>query len=316
MRNFKWFAAGLGALILVGIHSRAALAFEPGPSPTLWNYLGIPQANNKIQDALRNRFGNNPDSERTPSLKSIADPANLKSPDPTIQAAAKIKAQQDLAPQKIKAIKYLATVGCGCYQKDFGVREALVASLGDCTEEVRYEAALALAKVAGNCCDKCGNTCCNAEVMNKLKELADGTDDRCCQKETSQRVRDAARAALNACKNKLPATNVTPSTIKVEPVIIPEAPKTIPDTPLIHPETPAPLPAVPKPTPAVKPLDLPVDAPAPGPVPAPANSGKVGQAAPAASAPAEPIRLRLVIGGEPADYSGPEILETSSTSSR
>ena len=133
----------------------------------------------------------------------------------SIQAAAKIKQQEDLAPQKIKAIKYLATVGCGCYQK-MGVREALLDSLDDCTEEVRYEAAKALAQVAGTCCDKCGNTCCNAKVMNKLKELADGTDDRCCRKESSERVRQAARQALNACKNKLPATNVTPSPVIIE----------------------------------------------------------------------------------------------------
>ena len=164
------------------------------------------------QDATRITSGNHPDSERTNPLTRIADPANLDPKMPkSIQTAAKIKQQEDLAPQKIKAIKYLATVGCGCYQK-MGVREALLESLDDCTEDVRYEAAKALAKVAGNCCDKCGDTCCNAKVMNKLKEMADGTDDRCCQKEPSARVRQAAREALNACKNKLPATNVTPST--------------------------------------------------------------------------------------------------------
>ena len=211
MGNFRWFIAGLGALVLAGLNSNSvsAQAPAPAPPPTLWQFLGIPQGVNKIQDATLNSSGNNPGLERTPPLTSIADPANLKSSDPAIQAAAKIKQQQDQAPQKIKAIKYLATVGCGCYQK-MGVRDALVDALDDCAEEVRYEAALALAKVAGDHCANCGETCCNAKVMNKLKELAEGTDERCCPKETSQRVREAACRALNACRQKLPARNVTP----------------------------------------------------------------------------------------------------------
>ena len=47
--------------------------------------------------------------------RRIADPANLQSDNPAIKAAAKAKAEQDLAPQKIKAIKYLATVGCAAF---------------------------------------------------------------------------------------------------------------------------------------------------------------------------------------------------------
>ena len=110
----------------------------------MWNYLGIPQGVNKVRDATSNHFGNHPDAERTNPLTRIADPANLDPKMPkSIQTAAKIKQQEDLAPQKIKAIKYLATVGCGCYQK-MGVREALLESLDDCTEDVRYEAAKAL----------------------------------------------------------------------------------------------------------------------------------------------------------------------------
>src|SRR5271157_497979 len=166
MKRFHLVMAGLGAIVLAGLHpdSASAQAAPAAPTPTLWNYLGIPQGANKIQDAFRNRLGNSPDSERTNPLTRIADPANLDPKMPqSIQTAAKIKQQEDLAPQKIKAIKYLATVGCGCYQK-MGVREALLESLDDCTEDVRYEAAKALAKVAGDCCDKCGNTCCNAKV--------------------------------------------------------------------------------------------------------------------------------------------------------
>ena len=158
---------------------RRVEAPAPAASPTtLLNFLGIPQGFQRLRDATANRWGNNPGMERTDPLKPIADPANLQSPNPAIQTAAKIKQAQDLAPQKIKAIKYLATVGCGCYPN---VKEALVAALDDCSEEVRYQAAVALCRAAGNPCKQCEkNGCCNAAVMNKLQELAYGQDDQCC----------------------------------------------------------------------------------------------------------------------------------------
>ena len=94
---------------------------------TLWNFLGIPQGFNKIRDATTNRRGNFPGLERKPPMKALADPKNLESPVSAIKKAAEIKTEEDLAPQKIKAIKYLATVGCGCYG---GVKEAAHRSLG------------------------------------------------------------------------------------------------------------------------------------------------------------------------------------------
>jgi hypothetical protein len=228
-----------------------------------------------------------------------------------------------LAPQKIKAIKYLGTIGCGCYQKE-GVREALLDSLDDCTEEVRYEAALALCRAAGTNCDKCGTTCCDAKVMNKLKALADGTDEQCCNKESSERVRDAARQALGACKNKLPATNVTPgiptppgtpSGIQPEPLKkkAPESTHIIP-APV---ERPTPAPRQPVPATIKKPVDLPADAPAGDllPVPPPPSGAShkevhkhVVQTA-ANTAPGAPVRLRLVIGGDEPNDSGAEFRE-------
>jgi hypothetical protein len=176
----------------------------PAPSPTIWNFLGIPKTMNKIRDTTTNRRGNRPNAERKDAIKRIADPANLESDNLAIKTAAKIKADQDAAPQKIKAIKYLATVGCACYP---GVKEALLASLDDCTEEVRYEAAVAFCKAAGcscNCCDKSG--CCSPEVMQKLQDMACGQDENGCCKESSARVRAAAAMALNACRGKVGAT--------------------------------------------------------------------------------------------------------------
>ena len=190
------------ATLATGLDTYAqAPAAAPAATNTLWHFLGIPQGIQKLKDATKNKNGNHPERERKPPLKRIGDPANLESQNPAIKAAAKVKTEEDLAPQKIKAIKYLATIGCGCYP---GVKEALLAALDDCTEEVRYQAAIALCEAAGNHCERCGKTCCNVEVMNKLEEKAHGQDASGCFKESSSRVRAAAENALNACKRKVP----------------------------------------------------------------------------------------------------------------
>jgi hypothetical protein len=183
----------------------ASAAAPPTPTPppptTLWSFLGIPQGFQKIRDATTNTLGNHPKWERKPALKRIADPANLASDNPAIQAAAKIKADTDLAPQKIKAIKYLATVCCNCAKNKEEVRDALLAALDDCTEEVRYEAAVALCKCAGDVCTICNRgSCCDAKIMNKLTKMAEGKDAQDCWLEPSARVRAAAAYALSACQ--------------------------------------------------------------------------------------------------------------------
>jgi hypothetical protein len=251
---------------LSGIAAGQAPAVAP-PIPTIWDKLGITQGLGNLRNATINPNGNHPNWEKTPPLKSLADPANLdpKQP-PAIQAAAKIKQQEDLAPQKIKAIKYLATVGCGCYQKTVDVRAALLDSLDDCTEDVRYEAAKALAQVAGSYCARCDGTCCNAQVMNKLQEHVSGKDAKGCPLESSERVRNAAQGALSACQQKLapgPATGPekVPETPKL-PELAPIAP-----SPGRGPETPgprelAPPAPMPQPTPAApatKPAEVPAE---------------------------------------------------------
>jgi len=115
-------ALGVNAPVNAESAALPAPAPVPAPTTTVWNRLGIPQAFHKMRDSTTNRRGNRPESERTDPLKRIADPANLDSPNPAIKKAAEVKADQDLAPQKIKAIKYLATVGCDCYP---GVKDAL-----------------------------------------------------------------------------------------------------------------------------------------------------------------------------------------------
>ena len=173
----------------------------PPPSPTLWSFLGIPQAFYKINAQLLNRRGNMPRLEKKPPLKAIADVANLKSDVPAIKAAAEIKQAEDLKPQKIKAIKYLATIGCGCYDKDGKVTKALLAAMEDCTEEVRLEAVRAISVAAsGEQCVHCKQrSCCSETVVAQLSKMAYERDDMGCFVEASERVREAAIEALGVC---------------------------------------------------------------------------------------------------------------------
>ncbi len=235
---------------------------------TIFNFFGIPQGVNKVRDAVVNRKGNFPGLERKPVLKAITDPANLESDVPAIRVAAEVKKDIDLAPQKIKAIKYLAEVGCSCQE---GVKDALLASLDDCTEAVRYEAALAFCHAAGNPCRRCERgSCCAPDVVAKLTDMAQGQDERGCCSEPSARVRQMAAAALRAC-NRMAPVRETP--IRETPVEMPlEAPPALPSEPM--PPIPAPLPMTmgsvsgvrsvaliqpiePKPMPAVKRLEPP-----------------------------------------------------------
>ena len=116
---------------------------------TVWDKLGVTCAFEKMaafRDSVINRTGKHPQWEKKPPLKALADAANLESPNPAIKAAAEIKMDQDLKAQKIKAIRYLAKIGCGCYPE---VKQALLDALEDCNEDVRYEAAIAFCEAGG-----------------------------------------------------------------------------------------------------------------------------------------------------------------------
>ncbi|HEX3869024.1 MAG TPA: hypothetical protein VHV77_01175, partial [Pirellulales bacterium] len=220
------------------------------PAPvTLWNFLGIPQGVNKIKDATSNKFGNHPALERKPPLKSIADPANLASKNPAIASAAQIKQEEDLAPQKIKAIKYLATIGCGCYDKkiDPPVKVALMAALDDCTERVRFEAAKAIGEAAATKCVVCGqNCCCDEDMAKKLAEIAFERSEDCCWLEPSERVRNSAREALQLCCR---SRRAPPDAVPVGPSeVVPEEQRDV----LPQPEQRDVLPMAPMPIPQAR----------------------------------------------------------------
>jgi hypothetical protein len=172
------------------------------PHCTIWQFLGV----DKLLKAVGGGFGRLisclgmrfPGLEPKPPLLPITDPANLQSPNPAVKSAAAVKAEEDAAPQKIKALNYLATVGCGCYPE---VKPALLAALDDCTESVRFAAVSALRDAAGIRCEVCRtNSCCDQEVINRLQRVATELTDEGCYKEPSARVRRVARQALRACQ--------------------------------------------------------------------------------------------------------------------
>jgi hypothetical protein len=213
MKITAWRGSLLSMAILTGFLGPAA-AQSPAPTNTIWRFFGIPQAWEATQDAHLNRLGNNPKRERVPPLKKIADPENLKSPNPAIKTAAKIKAESDLVPQKIKAIKYLGTIACCCPANKDKIKAALFAALSDCNAGVRQAAAEAICYAAGNRCSVCNTcSCCGADVMNKLAEMSEGKTPSGCWLEPSEAVRTAAANALASCrsvKRPEPASSPTP----------------------------------------------------------------------------------------------------------
>ncbi len=124
------------------------------PVPTFWDKLGVTGAYTTLRDHKLNKFGDKPLKEWKPPKLRIADPKNLESPVPAIKVAAEMKQAEDLAEQKIKALKYLGLIGCGCYDKDGEMSKAFLEALHDCTPCVRLAAIEALTMSANECNEK------------------------------------------------------------------------------------------------------------------------------------------------------------------
>ena len=197
----KLTGSRLAIVYLLG--SSIGCVANPVPIPTFWDKLGIPQATAILRDSTINRSGRFPGLEKKPPLLKIADPANLKPEKPEmIQVAAKIKTEQDQKKQKIKAIKFLADVNCGCYNKDDAVAKAFLAALDDCDPDVRTAAIEGLCKAAGSCskCKTgCETTCCTEDIYKKLQDIATGVDAKGCFKEPVKEIRTAAAGLMRAC---------------------------------------------------------------------------------------------------------------------
>ena len=108
--------------------------------PTYWHRLGVPQTFGQLRnyrDSRINRDGLSPEKERTPQLKKLTDPANLEAPLPGMEpsamlsTAAELKMDQDMAPQKLKALRYICSLGCSC--KNQKVQEKIAAALQEGT---------------------------------------------------------------------------------------------------------------------------------------------------------------------------------------
>jgi len=181
---------------------------SPAPAPTscncnLCDFLGLSKLGAgacSLISCLQNELGSYfPGLEATPALTAITNPANMNSSNPAVAAAASVKADEDAAPQKIKALHYLATVGCTkCYPD---VEKAFLAGLDDCTESVRFAAADYLRDAAGCPCRSCREkSCCSPAIRKKLQDIGYKMDEKTkCFKEASARVRRAARLALERC---------------------------------------------------------------------------------------------------------------------
>jgi len=209
-------------------------AANPIQVPTFWDRLGIPQAAAGLRDTTINRSGNFPGLEKKPPILKLADPANLKAEKPEmIKVAAKIKTDQDLKKQKIKAIKFLAEVNCGCYNKDDAVAKAFLAALEDCDPDVRTAAIEGLSTAAGNCSkcrSGCETTCCTEEILKKVQDIATGVDANGCFKEPVKEIRMAAAGLLRKCPcppakpiEEVPA----PPPSEIEEIVTPDEDKPI-----------------------------------------------------------------------------------------
>ncbi|MCR9198843.1 MAG: hypothetical protein NXI04_09385 [Planctomycetaceae bacterium] len=186
-----------------------AAAPAVGPPPTLPQFLGIDQCKqhtvegfgalrrlvHRMFPALETAF---PGAQGPPPVSPVSSPENLESPSPAVAAAAKIKQEEDQAQQKILALNYLASIGCGgCYPE---VEDALLAAMDDCTEDVRYAAVKAVKEAAGQPCTFCKNgACCSPRIRARLREMSDDQGDDCCPREPSARIRRVARIALTYC---------------------------------------------------------------------------------------------------------------------
>lgn len=187
------------------------IAAAPAAAPplTLPQFLGVDQCKqhtaegfgalrqfvHRLFPALETAF---PGAEGPPPVAPVSSPENLESPSPAVAAAAKIKQEEDQAQQKILALNYLASIGCGgCYPE---VEDALLAAMDDCTEDVRFAAVKAVKEAAGQPCTFCKHgACCSPRIRARLTEMSTDQGDDCCPREPSARIRRLARIALTYC---------------------------------------------------------------------------------------------------------------------
>jgi len=198
---------------LAGATTIVAIAPPAAPQASLPQFLGLTGLSSCVGTGcqrIRNRLGARfPGLEARPPMLALTDPANMKEDaNPSVKAAAEAKAEQDQAPQKVKAINFLASLGCGkCYPD---TEAALLAAMDDCNEPVRFASVSAIRKAAGGPCRTCCNgSCCSEKIVEKLRKIAYDFDNCGGPLEQSARVRRMARVALCACGSPCPSPEST-----------------------------------------------------------------------------------------------------------
>lgn len=263
-------AAGAGAPSSAQAGGQTIVAISPASPPpqTLPQWLGINdlfggvgaldrQKHQLLACLLPNLATNLPFLDSVPPVLPVTDPANLKPDAPAVaQAAAQAQADENAAPQKIKAIQALARIGCSRGRPK--VEEGFLAALDDPTESVRFAAVAALRDLGGSPCETCkSNACCTPAIYKKLDRLAHRMNDRGCYEEPSARVRRVAALALENC-GAPPPQPAPPA-----PIEGPKKPEQPPKPNVEGP--PSPLPEAPAPKQAAKRNTSPVATKAQGP---------------------------------------------------
>lgn len=278
------FPTVLAGLVLC-LSPRGAIAQVPVPgavptaagSPTLWTFLGVDQifvcvgrtAKHLSQKPLVKTVCNTLVNPMLHGVGLKAGPAGPGGPGSPVAAvpggpptavalAGQIAAANNPVnvQLKVKAIRYLGKVDCICYPE---VVDALLASLDDCAEPVRYEALRALQKgcTAGGCAacyDPVARVnsppcACQTRVIVRLSDLLLVRDANGQMLERSARVRRLATQMLQHCLRARP---------------------------IQQPEQPAPI--RPQPDPTFDDLPLPPLPAGEAPPPLPLESGEPGSA--------------------------------------
>lgn len=214
---------------------------------SIWDFLGVQQVGNLVGVACKTRLGQTISAFLSPLGRVLGLGPSLLSDQFAKEGGAmglanQLKKEEKKVPLKVQAIRYLATLDCHCYPE---IVDALLASLDDCAEVVRYEALKALHKQCQGpkhcqdgscgscgvgdvgCVDVCYSCQCQKKVVDRLNELLLARDESGCLKETSERVRALATQMIEeclSCRQPPPADNQAPATPPTDPV-----PTAIPD---------------------------------------------------------------------------------------
>lgn len=210
---------------------------------SIWDFLGVQQVGKLVGGAFRTRLGQAISNFLSPLGRVLGLGPSLLSDKFAQEGGAmglanQLKKEEKKVPLKVQAIRYLATLDCHCYPE---IVDALLASLDDCAEVVRYEALKALRKQCEGpkhckdgscgvgdvgCVDVCTSCQCQKKVVDRLNELLLARDESGCLKEGSERIRALATQMIEeclSCRQPPPLDSQAPAIPPADPVPTPIA---------------------------------------------------------------------------------------------